>query len=274
VTTSYTQKGGGIFLTGPVGTGVAPESFIAPKNRAGTRDRGWLWGFVPSAVDGASTATVSGGQALDGTNALVMAHDPALSISPLTVGAGGVDVGPVTADTFYYVHVIYGAGPGVSALMSRSATAPTLPAGYTLFRRVGTLLTDTTTTFVGLQVVGNQNERWHCYDGSNPALALGAVPVTVTSYTLAAVVPPTLQRLRFSALVTNTGSSLYPALKFGGRGAVLDYTLVQPNIPTTSVDVGNLEIAVAQATPPQLYAQSSDVHNDVVVYPAAWLEVL
>lgn len=53
-------------------------------------------------------------------------------------GAGGLDTGAAANNTWYAIHVITNAtGSLVSSLFSLSATAPTLPAGYTLFRRVG-----------------------------------------------------------------------------------------------------------------------------------------
>lgn len=52
-------------------------------------------------------------------------------------GAGGLDAGAPAANTWYALHVICNASGGlVSALLSLSATAPALPAGYTSFRRV------------------------------------------------------------------------------------------------------------------------------------------
>ncbi|MEM8813415.1 MAG: hypothetical protein AAGF59_12415 [Pseudomonadota bacterium] len=58
-------------------------------------------------------------------------------------GNGGLDVGSVTADTWYHVFLIKRTDSGVvDALYSTSATSPTLPASYTRKRRIGSVLAD------------------------------------------------------------------------------------------------------------------------------------
>ncbi len=67
----------------------------------------------------------------------------ALSINSVAVGANGLDTGALAASTWYSVWVIWnGATP--AGLLSLSATAPTLPAGYTHKARVGWIRTDAT----------------------------------------------------------------------------------------------------------------------------------
>jgi len=56
---------------------------------------------------------------------------------------GGLDGGEVQADTWYHVFVIKNpTSAAVDVLFSTSATAPTLPNGYTKFRRIGAIRTD------------------------------------------------------------------------------------------------------------------------------------
>jgi hypothetical protein len=58
-------------------------------------------------------------------------------------GNGALDTGAVVASTWYHVYVIARTDTGViDALLSTSATAPTMPAGYTKKRRVGAIRTD------------------------------------------------------------------------------------------------------------------------------------
>lgn len=64
-----------------------------------------------------------------------------LTINSATVGANGLDTGTLAASTFYYVFVINN-GTTTAGLLSLSATAPTLPSGYTYFARVGAIYTD------------------------------------------------------------------------------------------------------------------------------------
>lgn len=65
-------------------------------------------------------------------------------------GNGGLDTGAIAANTWYHVHAIskaLGASPDV--LISLSATAPTMPATFTLSRRIGSIFTDATPNIIG-----------------------------------------------------------------------------------------------------------------------------
>src|SRR5437899_5523299 len=63
----------------------------------------------------------------------------------LTVGTGvgRLDTAEIAASTWYHVYVIQRTDTGVvDALLSTSASAPTMPANYTKKRRIGSVLTD------------------------------------------------------------------------------------------------------------------------------------
>jgi len=59
-----------------------------------------------------------------------------VTISTATSGANGLDTGSIANSTWYSVWVIYN-GTTTAGLLSTSATAPTLPSGYTYKARVG-----------------------------------------------------------------------------------------------------------------------------------------
>ena len=72
-------------------------------------------------------------------------------------GAGGLDGGTATADTWYYVWLITRNGDGaVDALLSTSATAPAPAAGWTARRRVGALKTDAAGAIRGQRMIGSE----------------------------------------------------------------------------------------------------------------------
>ena len=61
-----------------------------------------------------------------------------MTINSALTGAGGLDAGSLAANTVYYEHLIYNPTTAdAKGLMSLSRTAPTLPAGYTQFARIG-----------------------------------------------------------------------------------------------------------------------------------------
>jgi len=68
-----------------------------------------------------------------------------LSIAGTTNGANGLDTGTLAASTWYSIWVIRNGSTGTTAgLMSLSATAPTMPSGYTHKARIGWIRTDST----------------------------------------------------------------------------------------------------------------------------------
>lgn len=69
----------------------------------------------------------------------LMLYGVNLTVDMATVGAiNGLDVGPEVANSWYYMWVISD-GTNVAGLASLSATAPTLPAGYTYKALVGAI---------------------------------------------------------------------------------------------------------------------------------------
>lgn len=66
----------------------------------------------------------------------------------ITGGAGGLDMGSWAYSTWYNLFVIYNPTTSTSALLwSLSATAPTLPSGYTYFARIGANKTQSATNY-------------------------------------------------------------------------------------------------------------------------------
>jgi hypothetical protein len=71
-------------------------------------------------------------------------------------GALGLDTGAEAADAWYYIWVIAKVDGTVSAILSASATAPTMPAGYTL-KRLVSMVRNTSGNFVDFV---QENDRW------------------------------------------------------------------------------------------------------------------
>jgi len=100
-------------------------------------------------------------------------------------GAGGLDTGVESADAWYAVFAIYNPASGaVSALLSLSTTAPTLPGGFSFFALVGLVR----------NAAGNfrpfvQRGSLALYKDAVSVLAAGAA-TSLTAVSLAAAVPP------------------------------------------------------------------------------------
>lgn len=64
------------------------------------------------------------------------------SINMALSGVGGIDVGSVSANTWYYPYVITKPDGSKSLIASLSSSSPSLPSGYTKFARIGAFRTD------------------------------------------------------------------------------------------------------------------------------------
>ena len=108
--------------------------------------RSYLSGLNLSTAGGSATMSIAAGQATDGTNAALMsigAFSKTTSAWVLGSGNGGLDTGSISTATWYHFWLIQRPDTGVvDVLISLSASAPTMPANYTLKRRIGSGLTD------------------------------------------------------------------------------------------------------------------------------------
>lgn len=189
-----------------------------------------------------------------------------LSPSINASGLGGLDAGVSVSNTWYSVWVVSD-GTNHSALFSLSATAPTMPPGYTYHRRVGWMRSDSSPNkhplafrqcgeLVEYTMQGNTNYY--------PTMVSGAVgTITASSYTPVSVsvdsfVPPsTIVGIRFKPHNPDTGFTLavtpVASSFYGGfdsatppdfmanpdfYGAVYDMTLASRSIYVASGSAG------------------------------------
>jgi hypothetical protein len=107
------------------------------------------------------------------------------------LSAGGLDTGSLTSDTWYYLWLIAlcGANDGratnLAAIASLSASAPTMPAGYTHRRLVGFCRTDPSSNLFDFVQIG---PYWLFLERQQ--VLYSAVPIARTTYSLANFMPP------------------------------------------------------------------------------------
>ena len=121
--------------------------------------RSYLAGCALSTAGGSGTMSIAAGTAVDSTNvsAMVLAAI-AKTTSAWAVGTaqGGLDTGSIATATWYHFFVIQRVDTGVvDVLFSTSATGPTMPANYTLFRRIGAGLTDGSSHWTAFTQIGD-----------------------------------------------------------------------------------------------------------------------
>ncbi|WP_414884607.1 hypothetical protein [Pseudomonas sp. IT-P171] len=123
----------------------------------------------------------------------------AVAINSAASGANGLDTGSLAASTWYSTWIIWN-GTTVSGLISLSATAPTLPSGYTHRARTGWIRTDGTANKYPLSWIQiGRKSSYKVAAGSNvvgcPVISSGSQgnisTPTWLAVSTAAVVPPT-----------------------------------------------------------------------------------
>lgn len=137
----------------------------------------------------------------------------ALAINSAAVGVNGLDAGVLAASTWYSIWVIYNPTTQVAAgLLSLSATAPTMPAGFTHRARIGWIRTDGTANKHPLPF----SQFGDCVTYSpNTSANLTAVPhillngaaTALTSVSLSLVVPPTVRKAILAGIASGTTST-------------------------------------------------------------------
>jgi len=110
-------------------------------------------------------------------------------------GANGLDTGSEANSTWYYVFVIWN-GTTVASLLSLSATAPTLPSGYTYFALVSAVRNDSSGDLLTFIQSGKHVQTGDTTGSSWQALSSGS-SATAASIDLTAVVPPIIRDCQF-----------------------------------------------------------------------------
>lgn len=173
------------------------------QNRLPIRGARLAFGSVSTVTVGTAGETSA---MVDSTQGFLIEFDGALTADITVSGKGGLDAGAESADTWFAVHVIADTGrilgssrlrePNTPALLlSTSATAPKLPAGYDVFRRVGWVRNDAASDLQRFTQEGDGPVRryeWDVARSTVQALIAGSA-VVFTSVSLAAFIPPDVQ---------------------------------------------------------------------------------
>jgi hypothetical protein len=181
------------------------------KFRSYLPNPGALFGLTMSTAGSSATLTVAAGFAADSTNVKLMrlASSLAKTTSAWTAGAGGaLDTGSLANNTWYHWYVIYNPTTDTTdVLFSASASAPTLPSGYTLFRRIGAWATNGSAQW---QLIRQKDDTF-LYD--SPVMSLPQTTYGVTTALLTNVYVPTGVKVdaifQYVAFYGATGAIVY-----------------------------------------------------------------
>lgn len=98
---------------------------------------------------------VAAGSCADSTGAKLITVAATKTVDFTTTGANALDTGAIASSTWYHIFAIMKADGTVGVLGSTSPSSPTLPSGYTYFRRIGSAMTDGSSHFLSFTQVGD-----------------------------------------------------------------------------------------------------------------------
>lgn len=170
--------------------------------------RGHIDGLTLQTAGGDQVVHINPGEASDFGRTLIMRTGYLRkTMSAWAAGdlAGGLDTGAVAADTWYTVYLIHNPTSGVTdACLTATSLSPTLPAGFTRYRRIGAVKTGVATTNIAAMVQVSDTVFW-----GTPPLDIDTTSLSTTAVLYSLTVPP---GVKVKAVLN--------ASRFGGAGCV------------------------------------------------------
>lgn len=119
-------------------------------------------------------------------------------------GANGLDTGAEAGNTFYYVWIISN-GSTTAALLSTSATAPTMPTGYTFKALVSVVRNDGSSNFISFKQYGLEYRYTAWQVAFNGAITGGTTwnSVDITNY-----VPSSVSQIALGSAASSTAAGV------------------------------------------------------------------
>ncbi len=175
----------------------------------------------------ASAVAISVGECRDSTNVDDILVSTSLTASLTSSGANGLDTGTEASATFYHVYVVKNPSSGaVASLLSTSSTSPTLPSGYTRFRRIGCFMNGGNGDIVPFFCVGSNRTRHFEYLATQSFfMALsGGSATTYTDVSLSSMAPSTASAFLLSVYHSSQNAYVRP------NGGTFDSRLVRAGV--------------------------------------------
>lgn len=134
---------------------------------------------------------IAAGQCRDSTNTYDMVLNDAIDVDVTLAGAGGLDTGTIAASKVYAVYLISDPVTGLETkgMLSLSLTAPLMPFGYSAFRLIGYVVTDSSADILLMIISGNNNFRLFTFDVPAATGVATGSSATYADVTLTTLVP-------------------------------------------------------------------------------------
>lgn len=210
--------------------------------------KGAQFGCILSAAGGSTSFGVTAGDWADSTGVDLLTLGSAFTKTTAAwavgTGNGALDTAALTINTWYHVYLIKRPDTGVvDIIFSLSPIAPTLPTNYTLFRRIGSIATNSLSQWNSFTQIGD-NFWWTVSIRDVNNSSNGAIGTTATTFALSVplgvVVYANIALWAFSSGASSY-AAVYPlfvtdqSVVYGTFGNLLDSTSGGGNVTTLSV---------------------------------------
>ena len=253
-----------------------------------------IWGtyknLQASATGSSATVSVSCDQiALYDGSLYKIVSSVSLSIAGTTTGANALDTGTIAASTWYSVWVINN-GSTTAGLLSLSATAPTMPSGYTYKTRIGWVRTDATNKYpLAFKQYGNKVQYVVTSAGNVTGMPLvvsgaqGTVNVAPTWATASVVnfVPSTAAEIALFVRAAHAAGAgvVYMIAPNGNYAGITSYnTISTTNPPIDGISVADNTYGGTYTKLITMMLESTDIYiassATVGVHCSGWIDNL
>lgn len=213
---------------------------------------------------------VASGQCRDSTDVYQLVSDDALVIDATTTGLNGLDTSVLLASKVYAVHLVSDpvSGNATGAMISLSSTAPLLPFGYSAFRVIGYVVTDSSVHFLKGYWSGNNNGRLFMYDAPQATSVTAGASTSYADVALATFVPA-IDNLPVWIFTDAIPSAASRVLSMQPKGATGDAIQITGQVATVHVTSNSLLLAKLSSSLPVISYKWSAGGGDAVAIKVA-----
>lgn len=236
---------------------------------------GYIYGLNMSnnSSDSSNDIDIAIGVACSSDYSVMMNLSSSITIQIDVSGVNGLDTGSVAMNTTYHVYLIMrDSDNAIRGLFSTSASSPTMPSGYTKKRRIGSIMTNSSSTI--RQFYQKNNRFYHLSHIQEFDLAASTFSTSAVLKTL--TVPSGIQVFAMLCpVITNDNAVLitYPGLTdeatsiSGPSTSGSDYN---SSSSFTVQSIGTIEILTN--TSAQVRVKSESTNGNIKCYTRGWID--